>query len=200
MKTEHTLLLGALLATLTACVPPATREAPQPRQAAPAPAPVNPFASFEQTRASETAFMEQARTELASVLSGSKNVKQITVFPLQFAEQDVTDLKTQQSQRFRVVSTLAVTMPLLVKKEPVYERFMSQVQKTAEYIADTRNAAEIMFFYNAADVRAQKISLEGGVANSPRGNPITVTKAADAQIPRGAMRVVIKAAALRNNL
>lgn len=199
MHSRHFLALGSALVLLAGCAMPSQRTAP-PAAAVPAPAPVNPFAAFERTREEEAGFMEKARAEMVSALSTSKSLRQITVFPLQYAEQDVTDLKSQRSQRFRVFSSLATSLPLTVKKEPAYERFMSQVQKSAEYLADTRNAAEIMYFYNAADVRPQKINLEGGVANSPRGNPITVTKATDAQIPRGAMRVVVKAAALRNSL
>lgn len=195
MKSDRLLTLATLLALLGGCATAPREAAPPVRQVQ-----ADPFAGFERTRNEETALMEKARLEIIALLSSSPGARQITVEPLQYASLEVTDLRSQQRRSFRVASHFAISMPLAIKKQPAYEQCTEKVRKLAEYLADTRQAAEIMFFYNNTDARTQKINLENGVANSPGGHPISVTKSADGQIARGSMRLVIKAAPLRNSL
>lgn len=156
----------------------------------------NPFAAFERSRQSEADFAEQTRQALLSLLSKQKNVHQTVVEPVEYADIVVTDSKSQQTKPFRVVSNMKLSLSLSLKSLPAYDQCIAMVDELAAQLADGRGASEVQYYYNPADVKAQKISLTGGVSNSSRNNPITVTKSTDAATPRGVLRLVIKGVAV----
>ena len=156
-----------------------------------APVAIDPFAGFEQSRKSEADLAEQTRQDLIAMLSKLKNQHQTVIEPVNYIGIAVTDGKSQQSRQFRVVDSLEASLPLTLRKQAAYDQTVAGARELAEKLADERGTAEIRFSYNPADVRAQKISLAGGVSRTPKNNSVSITNTADAKIQRGVVHLIV---------
>lgn len=154
--------------------------------------------AFEQLRKDEIALAEQTRTGFASSFESPKDAALVKAEPLQFIELNMTAKKPPESKTVQVFDSLSISMPIALKKRPEYDQAMAKVKALAEKLADQRGGAEIQFFLLPADAKANKIKFDSGMAKSPQGNPITVSKSADKSLSKGIQRIVIMAKPIQN--
>lgn len=158
---------------------------------------VGGLVGFERARQQEIADAERVRQEAIEVtasLPPQQRARGGEVKTVEVVAKDKTNGSTQKVKAFESVS---VDLPLSAKGTPEYTSAMNKLKTLAERVADERGSAEILVAVTPADARANKVNMAGGKVASPKGNPITVTKLADASVTKGMERITVKAGRLK---
>ena len=155
---------------------------------------------FENTRKEEILAAERVRTELSAAFQGKKGAENAVVEPLSLTQASVTDKITGKTQNVTVFDSLAFVMPLAMRRTPAADQVNMQIKTLANKLADDRGSSQILFMLQASDAKANGIKLDSASADSPKGNPVKVTRTADKSIPKGMQKVIVKASPMGNTI
>jgi len=151
---------------------------------------------FERARQEEIAAAERARQEALAAYANSPQAKNVRASDIKTVEVTATD-KQNQSKKLKAFDSVTLDLPLASKGSPEYDNAMGKLKTLAERVADDRGSADIVVAMAPADASALKVTSQSGTAQTAKGNPITVTKVVDANVPKGTERITVKAGQLR---
>lgn len=157
---------------------------------------VGGLVGFEKARQDEIAAAEQARNEAMQAMAALPPTKRASGGEIKTVEVTATDKKTKETRKYKAFESVSLDMPLSTKGTPEHDAAMAKLKTLAERVADDRGSAEIQVAMTPADVKARKVSLIGGTANTAKGHPITVSKFSDSSVPAGVERITVKAGRL----
>ncbi|MBF5004526.1 hypothetical protein [Diaphorobacter caeni] len=109
----------------------------------------------------------------------------------------MTDSQSPRVADVTALDTVTIELPTAGKKKRGYINSMNAVKALATRIADSRGGATILVEQASADVRGRKVNTSEGESKTKDGNPLTVQKSVNADLPRGIERYTIKAGDLQ---
>ena len=179
-------ILGAVVLSISGCA----SQVAQPLERVKAPDAISPF---ERARKEEVVYAERVRNKLEEIFRTGKGASGAFVEPLTLTQTNLTDKSTGKTRSITTFDSLVFFMPLALRGTPVAEQVNAQIKEFANKMADERGASRIQFSLQSADAKANGIKLETATVESPKGNPVTVSRAADKNIGKGMQQVVVKA-------
>lgn len=151
---------------------------------------------FEKARQEEIAAAEQARAEALAAMARLPAAQRPVASEVKTVEVTATDKDSHQAKKYQSFDSVSVDLPLSTRGTPEHQAALDKLKKLAERVADERGSAELYLAMNAADTKAQKVSLETIKAPTQKGT-VTIFKTVDATLPKGFERVTVKAGKLK---
>jgi hypothetical protein len=159
---------------------------------------VGGFVGFEKARQQEIADAEQAQQQAIAAVAAMPGGQSAKAGDVKTVEVTATDKTSGQTRKYQAFESVSVDLPLSAKGTPEYDEAVGKLKTLAQRVADERGSARIEVALTRADARAHKVALETATVNTAKGNPITVSKAADSTVPKGMERFTVRAGALRS--
>ena len=97
-----------------------------------------------------------------------------------------------QVQSVKVLNAVAIDLPLAAKSKEAHKQAMVAIKDIATELADGRGSATINVTVSPVDLRARRVNLKSGTADTEAGHPVVVKKSADKSVPAGIERFVIQ--------
>jgi hypothetical protein len=151
---------------------------------------------FEKARQEELAAVEQTRQEAIEAMSSLPESQQARAGDIKTVQVAATDKTSRETKKYLAFESVSIDLPLSAKGTPEHDAAMGTLKKLAERVADERGSVDILVAMTSADAKARKVTLDSGKVNTAKGNTITVSKFADASVPKGMERITIKAGKL----
>jgi hypothetical protein len=186
-------ILGVVFLSISGCA----SQVAQPLERVKAPDAVSPF---ERARKEEVVYAERVRNKLEEIFRTGKGANSAFVEPLTLAQSNFTDKSSGKTRSVAIFDTLVYVMPLALRGTPVGEQVNAQIKEFANKMADERGASSIQFSLQSADAKANGIKFETATVDSPKGNPVTVSRAADKNVSKGMQKVMIIAKPIADTL
>lgn len=156
---------------------------------------------FQKARQEEIAEATRTRDEAQALLAklppntgGAKP----QVSEVKTVDVAVTEKGKTESSNYKAFDSVTLDIPTASRGTPEREEVMAKLRKLAEKVADERHSARIEVTMTAADAKALKVDLTSTTVQSPKGNPIVFSRAADSTVPRGIERITVRAGAIKN--
>lgn len=147
---------------------------------------------FEKARQEEIAAAVQAQQDAIAALGPLPSGTRIKAEPIKTVPVMVTDKTSNQTTEVDSFESFDLDIPLAMKGTPGYDKAISSLSAFAVKKADERGASNIDRTMTAADARANKFVPETNVAKTPKGNPVTVSKAINNATQKGVERVTVR--------
>jgi len=198
--------LSALLAAVVIAGCAAPKPAPKPQAAAPVdcsvsqepgcrPAPPNPFEAFGAKMGAQVDAADGLRQRAVDAMAGLPAKQRIAQSETRTRVQEFT-AASGQKQSVKVLDAVAIDLPLAPRARSEHQQAMVAIKDIATLLADARGSASIQVTVSPADLRARRVNLKSGTADTEAGHPVEVRKSADKSVPAGIERFVIQGAAL----
>ncbi|GAB2485449.1 hypothetical protein GCM10027082_40560 [Comamonas humi] len=195
--------LSAVLiaAALAGCAAPAPEPQPQPMPKAPiaAPVPPNPFEVFGGKMGAEIDAADGVRQRAVEAMAELPAKQRINKSETRTRMQQF-ESASGQVQSVKVLDAVAIDLPLAAKARDEHKNAMVAIKDIATLLADERGSATIQVMVSPTDLRAKRVNLKAGTADTEAGHPVEVKKAADKAVPAGIERFIIQGAALPRKL
>jgi len=101
-------------------------------------------------------------------------------------------LRTGERQSIKVLDAVAIELPFAAKSQYEHKQAMIAIKDIATALADERGAATIRVMVAPVDLRAKRVNLKSGTADTEAGHPVAVRKSADKSVPAGIERFLIQ--------
>ena len=147
---------------------------------------------FEKARQEEIAAAVQAQQDAIAALGPLPSGTRIKAEPIKTVPVMVTDKTSNQTKAVDSFESFDLDIPLTMKGTPGYDKAISSLSAFAVKKADERGSSNIDRTMTAADARANKFVPETNVAKTPKGNPVTVSKAINNATQKGVERVTVR--------
>lgn len=157
------------------------------------------LAGFEKARKEEIAAAEQAKQDIVTALATLPKGQAAKTGEVQTVEISATDKKSREVKKYQAFDSVNVEIPLSAKGTPERDAAIGKLKTLAERVADERGSAEIIVAMTPADSKAQKVELATSTVKTKKGSDISVSKVADASVPKGVERITVRAGKLSNS-
>lgn len=154
---------------------------------------------FEKARQEEIAAAEQVKREIAASFA-SRPGQRVRIGEVKTVEVTATEKNSREVKKYQSFDSFTVELPLSTQESPEHAQAMSKLRALANRVADERGSAEVTVALSPADAKAGKTAASSGRAQTAKGNTVTVSKVADASVPRGVERVTVKAGQLKTEV
>lgn len=154
-------------------------------------APVNPFEAFSTKMGAEIDAAEGMRQRAVNAMAGLPPKQRINKSETRTKMQEF-EAPSGEVQSVKVLDAVAIDLPLAPKSRDEHKEAMVAIKDIATLLADESGSATINVTVSPTDLRAKRVNLKSGTADTEAGHPVAVKKAADKSVPVGIERFVIQ--------